>query len=246
MGSNRTMPLLSAVILAGAMLFLAPSCIMYRPQSVDVPLIHHKEDLRVDAAFSLTPLGFAPALNATGSYGLTDWNALQFHINWDGYKTMYTQASVGAYKTFGGHFVTEAYLGYGFGYSCYQNHSDSSGSTSSGSSSSTINYTKKYAGAYHLPHLQLNAGWVDLIKGHLDLGVGLKSGVMFPNFKEEHVNSDPVYHDAPCPLLEPQAFLRVGSHKLKLTLRVGFCTFFDNASFGYVPMNASVGLNYRF
>ena len=102
-----------------AMLFLVPSCVMYHPQSVDVPLINHKEDLRVDAAFSLTVLGLQPALNATVSYGFTDWNAAQFHVNWNGMKSFYVQPAVGAYKPFGGHFVLEGYAGYGFGYSCY-------------------------------------------------------------------------------------------------------------------------------
>jgi len=52
--------------------FLMLSCVAYQPQIVDIPLIHEKNDVRVDASASIVKT----SVGSTVSYGLTDKIAL--------------------------------------------------------------------------------------------------------------------------------------------------------------------------
>ncbi|OFY62185.1 MAG: hypothetical protein A2V64_00960 [Bacteroidetes bacterium RBG_13_43_22] len=59
--------------ISGFLIFLMmTSCCVYHPQTIDIPLIKKKNDLRVDAGIS-----FVPAVHATISYGLTNKIAIQ-------------------------------------------------------------------------------------------------------------------------------------------------------------------------
>ncbi|MBR5028986.1 MAG: hypothetical protein IKX51_07180, partial [Bacteroidales bacterium] len=55
---------------------LATSCIMYQPQAVDIPLINHQNDLRIDGSVNVGYLfGLFPTVNVTSSYGFSNWGA---------------------------------------------------------------------------------------------------------------------------------------------------------------------------
>lgn len=214
---------------------LFTSCIMYHPQAVDIPLIRHKNDLQIEGAFSITPLGFSPAINATTTYGFNEWGAIQGHINWNGQKNFYLQTAFGSYLPIKKYYVIEGYVGYGFGYSYFSN-----------DNSDNINSTRKYSGIYHSPFLQFNTGWVGLAKEHIDLGIGIKSSCFVPNFSEIKKNDEVLYHKKICPLIEPQIFIRFGGKKLKCSLQAGYCSFFEKGTFIYDPFNVSIGISYKF
>ena len=213
---------------------LATSCIMYQPQGVDIPLINHENDLRIDGAVSAGYMvGIYPALNVTTSYGFNKWGAVQLHANWDFNRGYYLQAGVGAYMPID-KFVLEGYLGYGYGYKYY-------------TKSDTAANAKEFFGSYQIPYLQLNAGWVGLANGVIDLGLGVKAGAYIPDITDRWTSQNETrYINQTTALIEPQAFFRVGGEHLKFTLRVGMCFFGEDSDLLYAPFGASLGVNYRF
>ena len=213
----------------------ATSCIMYQPQAVDIPLINHQNDIRIDGAVSAGYLlGIFPAINVTSSYGFNNWGTAQLHANWDLSRGYYLQAGAGAYMPYK-NFVLEGYLGYGYGYKYY-------------SKSDTSSPKKEFFGNYQIPYAQRNMGWVDLANGKIDLGVGLKTGCYIPDITDRWTSKEQKLINDPMLLFEPQAFFRVGGQHLKFTLRVSM-SFFpedDGTGFLYAPFGASLGVNYRF
>ena len=214
----------------------ATSCIMYQPQAVDIPLINHQNDLRIDGSVNVGYLlGLFPTVNVTSSYGFNNWGAAQLHANWDLSRGYYLQAGVGGYVPID-KFVIEGYLGYGYGYKYYRN-------------SDTVAEPKEFVGNDQLPYAQLNCGWVDLAKGHIDLGGGIKSGCFIPDITDRWTNKNETkYITKASPLIEPQLFIRFGGEHLKCVIRVSMAIFPDDEGTEvlYAPFGASVGLNYRF
>lgn len=215
---------------------LATSCIMYQPQAVDIPLINHQNDLRIDGSIGMGYLlGLFPTVNVTSSYGFSNWGAAQLHANWDLSRGYYLQAGVGGYVPID-KFVVEGYLGYGYGYKYYSN-------------SDTAAVPKEFFGNYQLPYAQLNFGWVDLAKGHIDLGAGIKSGCFIPDITDRWTTKgEEKLITKSSALIEPQLFFRVGGEHLKFVIRVSMTIFPDDEGTQvlYAPFGASVGLNYRF
>ena len=231
--------LLTIILVAS---LLATSCIMYKPQSVDVPLINHQGDCRIDGAISVSPVVILsePTFNITGSYGLTDWGAAQLHINYNGDKGYYGQAAVGYYKPIN-KAVLEVYAGYGYGANEFDYNSDDS----------------KLKGNHKQFFIQPNFGWVDLANGHIDLGIGLKCAYFMPDFVQSELNEETDLwveterYTEKSPLFEPQFFFRVGGENVKFNIRLGYCTFFDSEMFKgsdaiYAPFTLSAGVNVRF
>src|SRR6056297_2745530 len=88
---------------------MTSSCVVYYPQTADIPLISKKNDLRVDAGISSMI-----STNATVSYGLTDNIAIQAYGNViNGY---YFHGAVGHYKELTNRKIIEFYGGIGYGY----------------------------------------------------------------------------------------------------------------------------------
>ncbi|MBO7542082.1 MAG: hypothetical protein J6T33_10540 [Bacteroidales bacterium] len=215
----------------------ATSCIMYQPQAVDIPLINHQNDLRIDGSIGMGYLlGLFPTVNVTSSYGFNNWGAAQLHANWDLSRGYYLQAGVGGYVPID-KFVIEGYLGYGYGYKYY-------------CKDDTVPNPKEFFGNYQLPYAQINMGWVDLAKGHIDLGLGLKTGYFIPDITDRWTSHPDVkYITKESFLFEPQLFFRVGGEHLKFVIRVSMSIFpeeDDGPQVLYAPFGASVGLNYRF
>ncbi len=227
---------------------LATSCIMYHPQAVDIPLMQHKGDTRIDANFSMTSL-FQPAFNVTGTYAFSDWGAGQLHVNWNGNKNVYLQGAFGTYNASWGKYVLEGYAGYGFGYSSYEplsNDDDNSSNSNKDNSSTDLSITSLYEGTYQKAFLQFNTGWAGLLNGCFDIGVGLQGAYFIPNFSQTMTDGKKTTFDTPTPMIEPQFLMSIGSPNLKVSLKIGFCAFLGEADFGYEPLNVGLGLNYRF
>ena len=205
---------------------VASSCSIYHPQAVDMPLINHKGDLRIDANASASVWLILPDainINATASYGFTDWLSGQFHANYGG-DNWYLQAAPGAYLSLGGKAVFETYLGMGYGGS---NHKDSG----SGSDSSSSQYYI-YKGHYLLPFAQFNIGWRNL--GPVDIVFGMKTGLWSPDFEYNRYHADGtvmedryVHYNTPNFLLEPQLQLGLGGDRAKFTIRLGYTWMSD-------------------
>ena len=110
------MPMKTRFLLV-AMAVLAASCSVYHPQSVDIPLVDHRGELRADVAVSASTVIILPDavnLNTTFTYAATDWLAGQLHANYGG-DNYYVQAAPGVYKPIGKRFVLEGYFGAGYG-----------------------------------------------------------------------------------------------------------------------------------
>lgn len=202
---------------------LASSCSIYHPQAVDIPLINHKGDLRIDANASASVwliLPDAVNLNVTGSYGFNDWLSGQLHLNYGG-ENWYMQAAPGYYLPLGGKAVFETYIGTGYGGASYENNS-----------SDTVAATYAYNGKYLLPFVQFNIGWRNL--GPVDIAFGVKTGAFMPDFEYHGYKADGtekpesyVHYNTNNFLIEPQLQLGVGVDKVKFTMRFGY-TFMDD------------------
>ena len=224
---------------------LFSSCTVYHPQSVDIPLIRHQNDLQVEGAISISPYPYSsPTLNATATYSFNKWGAVQAHINTDGYTELYLQTAFGSYLPIKQHYVIEGYAGYGLW-----------GSRKSEAYELWDSNEPEPSGIYHCPFLQFNTGWVGLAKEHIDVGFGLKTGCFITSFSKIQTNikgneTSPETQVSTfkeiVPLIEPQIFIRFGGKKLKGSLRVGYCTFFNMGNFDYSPINVSLGMTYKF
>lgn len=200
------------------------SCTVYHPQSVDIPLIEHRGEARVDVAANLSTFLFTPnvvSVGATASYGATDWLSAQLHVN-GGTGNYYLQAAPGVYSKWGEKGVVECYAGLGFG-------------GASSEYTDTPRPTHEYHGRFLLPFVQANGGWRHL--GAFELALGLKVGAFCPDYTYVSFSYDDetgaqsvrerTFYDTPNLLVEPQMQVRVGSERLKFTLRLGYTWLSD-------------------
>ena len=197
-------------------------CSIYRPQSVDIPLLEQAGETRIDAAVGASAVVVLPdafTLNATGSHAFTDHIAGQVHAN-VGTGVYYLQAAPGVYTRLGSKGRLEGYAGLGFG-----------GSMAQAGETGSRRYD--YDGHYGLVFAQGNIGWRHL--GPLEVGFGLKLGALLPRFDyyEFHDEENPAavtaheQYSTGNFLLEPQLQLRLGSDEVKFTTRLGFCWLSD-------------------
>ncbi len=214
-------------ILAAAALLTLGGCSIYHPQTVDIPLINHPGDTRVDAALGVSTwlLPDVITLGGTITYGVTEWFAVQGHINYGG-DNIYVQAAPGAYLPLGEHGVLEGYAGYGFGSSWREANTSSSDTTGTG--------TYAYSGHFGLPFGQVNIGWHDLSRAHIDLAFGLKGGAYLPDYQYNRYNADGElmpdrcsHYSTPNFLIEPQLQFRIGGEHVKYCLRISMAFLSD-------------------
>lgn len=210
------------------MLMLTTGCSIYHPQAVDIPLINHAGDTRVDASLSMSAwlLPDVMTVNATASYGFTDWLAGQVHLNYGG-DNVYSQLAPGAYLPMGEHGVLEGYVGLGMGGAWRE-------PSNVPSDSSSASGTYDYSGRFTVPFGQVNIGLHDLTGAHIDLGLGLKVGAYVPDFRYRRYDSEGVLmpescsvYTTPSLLLEPQLVFRIGSERVKFCLRGSFAWLSD-------------------
>lgn len=219
------------------------SCIAYRPQVAEMPLIHEKGELQMNGSIGLSaPLGDA-YFGTTASYGATDWLAVQAHVNWNGAQGAYGQVAAGAFKAWE-HAVLEGYIGYGYGGNNWKNNKTG----------------REFTSRFHLPYAQVEFGWAGIANGHVDIGVGVKGGCLFPDLIDLKPATDNhpeswVRSTSPVALLEPQFFFRAGGKHLKWTFNFGYSKLWgsgpDNEPFYgtnaiYMPFTINMGITYDF
>ena len=192
------------------------SCSIYHPQAVDIPLIDHAGDSRIDFAGSGSNSDMS--VNSTYSYGFTDCLAGQVHFNLSD-NMLCGQLAGGAYKTLGNHGVLEGYIGYNAGLvKCEADIYDVSSNNS----------RYKFKGNFSVPFGQINIGWK---WPHIDLGAGLKIGYYIPEINYKEYSYDQKGHLHPTIsenytdkniLIEPQFIFRIGSEHFKWCLKAHF------------------------
>ena len=220
---------------------LSTGCSIYHPQAVDIPLINHPGDTRVDASLAMSTwlLPDVITINATVSHGFNDWLAGQLHVNYGG-ENYYTQVAPGAYLPLGEHGLLEGYVGMGFGGAWRERARQTPTDTVSPQ-------TYDYSGRFKVPFGQVNIGWHDLTAAHIDLALGLKAGAYKPNFQYRSYDSDGtlipdesyVYTNTSF-LFEPQLVFRIGGEHVKFCLRGSFAWLSD------IDANNSSGNSHNF
>ena len=232
---------------------LSTGCSIYHPQAVDIPLINHAGDTRVDASAALSTWVFPDVMtfNATVSHGFTDWLAGQVHVNYGG-ENYYVQLAPGAYLPLGEHGLLEGYVGSGFGGAWRRSEVTTTADTV------TTNNNYGYSGRFTVPFGQVNIGWHDLTGAHIDLALGLKTGAYLPSFEYREFNADGTvqadqtsHYSTPNLLLEPQVVFRIGGESVKFCLRGSFCWLSDLFEGGGDRFTAdfftlSAGVNFSF
>lgn len=214
---------------------------MYSPQLAEVPLIAGKGDTRASA--SINGIG----ADATVSTGISNHLAMQLSGSIHDEDIFYHHAALG-YFTGYGKFGAEGYLGLGFGNGHVHDIDDG--------------YNTK--GTYLLPFVQLNLGWSNLTKAHIDCGVALKYGRMSPGFgiTYETWHSDTqtsTYtsgkYSTVNNMFEPQVFFRIGGEKVKYSLQIGMSVLDDILHYKdskwyncntvpYDPLTVSMGVTF--
>ncbi|MGJ3235837.1 hypothetical protein [Marivirga sp.] len=216
--------------------FLMISCVAYQPQMVDIPLIQEKNDLRVDAGLSLVKGN----IGGTFSYGVSDKIAVQVHGNTmiDGTQHNYIQGAGGYYKHFQNDAVLELYGGLGYG-NIY---------AYSGAQPGDLD------GLQHQYFSQLNFGKINIANGKIDLGIGLKTGVMFSEMQDNNYYSNTpetgLTYNHSLLLGEPTAFVRFGGEHIKFNLKAGAVKMYQLSNtdqrFPYSWWNLGFGVNFNF
>lgn len=214
------------------LLTMMEGCVVYYPQTADIPLISRKNDLRLDGGVSAMI-----SAHATASYGLTKKVAVQVYGNI--YNGHYYQGALGYYKIFDQIYVFEIYGGAGNGYGDAYNDANPG----------------NLKGHYQVYFSQLNFGSNQEGKKS-DYGIGWKLGYLHSAFIDQNYHgryseTGPfiLYKDDSF-LAEPVAFVRFGGKHLKINLKAGFCWIHQfthtDKLIPYSQFNLGAGLNYRF
>lgn len=211
------------------------SCIVYYPQTVDIPLISKKKDLRVDAGISTRP-----SIHTTVSYGLTDKIAIQGFGSFSSDDVYYFQAATGLYNNRGNSRVLELYGGFGYGH----------GNAYCGANPGNL------LGDYQIYFGQFNYGKIANEHSNFEIGFGLKTGYLHSNFTDKNYYnwiSEPgpfkTYNDKSL-LIEPTGIIRVGGEKLRFSINLGGTMIYKftntDKHLPYRFINLGLGVNYRF
>lgn len=219
------------------------SCVIYHPHNIDIPLLHEKGELAVDASVSLSaPLLGAPALNGTLSYAPLNHMGVQVAGSFSDINSFYAQAAAGGFIPMG-NAVLEGYVGYGYGTSVHN----------TPQKMDDTHY--RVDGHYGLLFGQLNLGWVNLANGIFDIGFGLKGGILSPDFDKKRVLEDGetefmesyIGHNY---LLQPQIMVRTGWKQIKFSFNMGYAYLTDwpeeNNYFNYEHISIGLGVHFDF
>ena len=236
-------------IVVGTITFSA--CSVYHPQAVDIPLMTQQGETKIEASGSLSGWLFpdATSVNVTATHAFTDCLAGQAHLNF-GSGMSAGQLAFGAFKPLGEHSVLEGYIGLNSGFMNVDNKSTDDDGTEHAK-------TYSYDGRFNVPFSQINFGWHDMTRIHIDLGFGFKAGAYMPNIHYYEYDKDEVridektYHyTTPNLLIEPQFMMRLGSQKVKWIFKAGFCSLSDIAEgaqhFTYDFYTLSTGVHITF
>jgi hypothetical protein len=208
-------------------------CIVYHPQTTDIPLICEKRDLRVDAGISLIP-----SVHTTVSYGLTDKIAIQGYASIGSDNRFYLQTAAGLYNSKGNNRILEVYSGFGYGFG------DAYIDANPGN----------LTGNYQLYFGQLNYGKISGVKSKFEMGFGIKTGYLHSNLADRNYYFPPsltgpyIYRDESI-LFEPAGFIRIGGDHLKFSVKLGSALIYKfthtDKHLPYSHFNLGLGVNYR-
>lgn len=235
----------------GCGLLALASCSIYHPQTVDIPLLEAPGETRVDAAIGVSTFIMVPTavtLGATASHAFNGWLGGQVHANYGG-DNYYLQAAPGAYWAPAKSFRLEGYAGVGFG------GSRGDQTPSSAAQDTAASGGHEWSGQFVVPFLQMNVGWRNV--GPFEFAFGVKVGALMPHYTytsysdaERQTVSGEEHYSTTNALIEPQLQLRVGSDRVKYTLRVSMVGLsdLDNSSskFIYSHLTLSNGLVFSF
>ena len=225
-----------------ALSVLLYSCVIYRPQTIDIPLINQQNELRLDGGLSQ---GVIPDM--TISYGISKNIAIQAYGSYTSFsydifiprQNYYYQGAVGFYKHLNNENLLELYGGYGYGWGAALNDTN----------------TGYLMGSYQVYFFQSDFGKISEGSSRLEYGVGLKTGLLHSNLLDNYYfhplgqgnigrNIDNSY------LLEPGVFFRIGGERLKFNMRVAGCWIYQftntNMKIPYNFLNIGVSINYRY
>jgi len=220
---------LASILFMVAFFFLVHSCAIYEPQPVSIPLMQEKNELQLSGGVSML----------AGISGSVAYAPAQ-HVALQAYASAYPQnnnfqGSVGYFTKTKANLNFEIYAGFGKGI----------GTEITDDSSST------YHNADNLIYfVQSNIGQTNLGRAHIDYGFGLKTGYFEAKVKEALFDNITPYTTYGL-LIEPQAFMRMGSERLKVGFQLNGTRIFldkDRTEFSdyYNRLNFCVSINYRF
>jgi len=237
---------------------------VFQPQMVDMPLIDKKSEVRLDGGITLLTTAYA-----TVTYAITDKIAIQaFGHGGGGISSVnHIQGAVGYFKDFGHKNILEWYFGYGYGhanfdYSTVLNNNNCSdtygygyyGSGYEGSYMYELPYYKLWS--YQEYFTQINYGLIGFDFANMDFGFSLKAGYLYSDLSDYDFHGPAVdgnqleHYTKNSILLEPLAFIRLGSKKLKFCLKVGDNWIYNlsrsDVSIPHARLNAGIGINYKF
>jgi len=220
--------------LFGFILLMITGCVVYQPQAIDIPLIHEKNECRIDAGVS-----FLPSVQSTISYGLTNKIVLQGYGNYGNDQKYYLQAAAGVYQQKKDNRVMEIYGGFGYGY----------GDAYSDAPAGNL------VGNYQLYFTQLNYGKIATATSNFETGIGIKLGYLHSALQDRNYYSlsypgpYDIYYDESI-LVEPGGFIRMGGENLRFGIKLGgtYIYKFTNQDkyLPYMYFNLGLSLNYRF
>ncbi len=237
------------LLLFGALLsFVSTSCVMYHPHSFDIPLLEEKGDMHVDANAAITfPLLDGSGLNATFAWAPLNMLGVQAagSISDDG--NYLIQAAAGTYQLFGST-VLECYIGAATGHSLYDKKKQDN-------NESKTNYYQ-IGGQYNMFFSQINVGWNHIANDHINIGLGVKGGLLRPNWSKNNYNPDTdtwtldFKYDTPQFVLEPQLMFRAGGEQVKFSLNIAYSFIpnwpTDNSHINYTRFSFGAGVHFKF
>lgn len=213
----------------------------YMGKAPSVPLLDERGDLQIGAGVGLSPLLFAGSAGIDVAYALTDHMAVQAVGQiYDDREDYYIHGAAGWYMPLPAHQQIELWAGAGKGLSIA-----GKGLTGSAANTTWFEY-QQYFGS-------LNYGLKDLTRAHIDLGAGLRGGLMpyslLSTGNESHAVEEEA-HDATW-FAEPQLFFRIGGDHVKFQLQIYYSTFNRNPELGLThivvsPINMSLGCTLHF
>ncbi len=221
------------VIFLAFLILLVGGCTVYMPQPVPIPLMTAKNQVQLSGGVTIIP-----GLTAAAAYSPVSHLAIQVY----GFKAPdeinYYQAAAGYYWENSSDLNLELYGGIGNGQGKVIRTSDPS----------------SLKGTHMVYFAQFNLGQTNQGNKHIDYGAGLKTGLFDATITDngyfESSGPDPVLSHNKYILLEPAAFIRLGSERLKAGFQMNGTSFISIRSkqkqIPYYTVTLGISLNYLF
>lgn len=227
----KSQPIIKLILGIGLITCLFSACTVYIPQPAMIPLMEHKNQLKLSGSISMLP-----AVSATACYSpLKHISVLAYGLEAPD-QIRYFQGALGYYWK-PSNYTLEIYGGYGSG---------------GGSMSRNAN-PGNLSGNYDTYFLQFNAGQTITTTKFYEYGISIKSGILKSHITDygyyEMNDLDPVISNNSYLMFEPAAFVRFGKGKLRTGLQLNGATFIslssDQRQLPYRPLTLALSINYK-